>query len=154
MARRTRRPATATASAAKPAAPAALVETTDQADTEVVDVPVRNRTTFIRGLHDAHGAYHEFAPGQTRSVPLNHAEYTSAEGTGYFDFGKAVNEPLPVEPVPEPAAPPAPVTPQTDDLDKMSDADLFDTVAALTGERPAEGTDREALLALARGDAG
>jgi pyruvate/2-oxoglutarate dehydrogenase complex dihydrolipoamide acyltransferase (E2) component len=38
-------------------------------------------------------------------------------------------------------------------LDAMSDTELADTVAVLTGTRPADGTDRETLLQLARGDA-
>lgn len=40
-----------------------------------------------------------------------------------------------------------------DTLDKMSDADLRDTVKALTGEEPAADLDRAALLKLARGEA-
>lgn len=51
-------------------------------------------------------------------------------------------------------APAAPVTPPPGDtLDKMSDADLRDTVKALTGEEPAADADRETLLKLARGEA-
>ena len=48
-----------------------------------------------------------------------------------------------------------PVTPAPDDtLDKMSDADLYDTVVALVGEEKAKAAngDRTALLALARGE--
>ncbi len=48
----------------------------------------------------------------------------------------------------------APVTPPPGDtLDKMSDADLRDTVKALTGEDAPADADRDALLALARGEA-
>ena len=42
--------------------------------------------------------------------------------------------------------------PPGDTLDKMSDADLRDTVKALTGEEPAADADRETLLKLARGE--
>jgi hypothetical protein len=47
-----------------------------------------------------------------------------------------------------------PVTPPPGDtLDKMSDDDLRDTVKALTGEDAPADADRDALLALARGEA-
>lgn len=50
------------------------------------------------------------------------------------------------------AAPAAPTpTPPTDELDKMSDADLAGTVQAITGKPAPEGADRETLLKLARG---
>lgn len=45
-----------------------------------------------------------------------------------------------------------PTPPPGDTLDKMSDADLRDTVKALTGEEPAADADRETLLKLARGE--
>jgi len=44
-----------------------------------------------------------------------------------------------------------PSTPPADDLDAMSDADLRDTVQAITGKPAPDGSDREALLKLARG---
>lgn len=54
-------------------------------------------------------------------------------------------------------APEGGIPPRTDEpndtLDKMSDADLRDTVKALTGEDAPADADREALLKLARGDA-
>lgn len=46
-----------------------------------------------------------------------------------------------------------PTTHPTDDLDKMSDADLTATVAALTGKPAPEGATRDELLALARNPA-
>ncbi len=46
-----------------------------------------------------------------------------------------------------------PVVQPTDELDKMSDADLADTVSALTGKAVGElPTDRDELLKLARGE--
>src|SRR5688572_16566038 len=58
------------------------------AEDKTQEVEVRNRTTFIRGLHDATGNYVELAPGEKRTVTLNPGEFKSAEGTGYFAFGK------------------------------------------------------------------
>lgn len=137
----------------KPRAAATAAPTA--APAKVTSTEVRNQTAFVRGLHDAHGAYVELAPGEKRTVDLNAAERASAERTTYFTFDKAAEAaPEPVAPAPSPPAPTAPVAPPppTDDLDKMSDADLLDTVAALTGNRPDDGTDRETLLALARGE--
>lgn len=51
------------------------------------------------------------------------------------------------------APPTPPVTPPSDDLDNMSDDDLRNTVAAITGKPAPDGADREALLKLARGEA-
>lgn len=45
----------------------------------------------------------------------------------------------------------APAAPEGDALDDMSDDDLRGTVKAITGEDAPEGADRDALLALARG---
>lgn len=52
---------------------------------------VTNTAKGIRGLHTVEG-YQEFQPGQTLTVELSEAEYTSAKRTGYFAFGKAAAE--------------------------------------------------------------
>lgn len=56
------------------------------------------------------------------------------------------------EPATNPGGVPAVTPPPGDTLDKMSDADLRDTVKALTGEEPAADADRDTLLRLARGE--
>ena len=52
-----------------------------------------------------------------------------------------------------PNADPVANTAAGDTLDKMSDADLRETVKVLTGSEPAADADRDALLKLARGEA-
>lgn len=46
-----------------------------------------------------------------------------------------------------------PITPPADELDKMSDDDLRNTVQAITGKPAPADADRNALLKLARGEA-
>jgi hypothetical protein len=157
-------------------------------------VTVKNTAPGDRGLRDAKGNYVNFAPGETRDVEMNEAEFVNASKKSYFDFGDAV-APDPadgeeaddldlttaeLQALAESEGVKLPETgsgaggrvvkadiqdairaarageapkPADGSLDTMSDTELADTVAVLTGTRPADGTDRETLLQLARGDA-
>jgi hypothetical protein len=123
---------------------------------------VRNVTGGIRGLNTMQG-YRDLAPGElAEGVELSKAEYDSAKRTGYFEFGAAAEkEPEPAPPPPAtPPAPSAPLAPPppSDELDKMSNDDLRNTVKVLTGKDAPEASndpekDRVELLKLARGQA-
>ena len=131
-------------------------------------VAVRNVTRGIRGLNTVSG-YRDLDPGEyVESVELTAAEYASAERTRYFAFGTAAKKdpaeatddaPAPRENPTDAAAGSAPPSGavgggSTDELDKMDDATLRTTTAALTGKAESSlPKDREKLLALARGQA-
>lgn len=133
---------------------------------------VRNIAVGIRGLNTVNG-YRDLAPNElAEDVELTAAELESAKRTGYFRFGTAAkadpatdggedvarldNPTAAVTGGPGGAgAGPAPAAVgggSTDELDKMSDADLKTTTAALVG-KPVESLpdDRKKLLKLARG---